>query len=159
MPSDERFKVPDDIKATIGKMIALQSLSTDPGQRILLAASVMQWVQVGLSIKYGTWEEVPSKYHTMFVDDRKLWQDSMTQFSRGAEFWAHALLPCQDIVNDMVHAAGVEGLIDYKQFEYDFTQATYGPSAYQLEEEEAREKHTQDMHRRVPPTPGGMSSL
>jgi hypothetical protein len=149
MPGErvEKFKVPDDIKATIGRMIALQSLATDPGQRILLAASVMQWIRVGLSIKYGSWDEVPERYHDTFDADRDLWQNAMMQYGRGAEFWSHALLPCQDIADDMVHIAGVECLIDYRQFEYNMTEATYGKSAYQLEEESAREQHTQQLNK------------
>lgn len=148
-----QFKIPDDMKVTIAKVIALQSLATDPGQQIAMTASAMRWVRVGLVLKYGEWKDVPTKYQDIFDRARTLWQSAMLNYGKGAEFWPHALLPCQDIADDMAEIAAVNDMLDYRQVDYNFTVATFGPSAYQLEEEEAR-KRSEDQQ-----TPGALLTM
>lgn len=126
------------MKITIAKVIALQSLATEPGQQIAMTASAMRWVRVGLVMKYGNWSQVPSTYQEIFEHDRQLWQQAMINYGRGSEFWTHALLPCQDIADDMAEIAAVNDMLDYRQVDYNFTVATFGPSAYQIEEDEER---------------------
>ncbi len=53
MPDTRTIGIPDDMKVTIAKVIALQSLATDPGQIISITAATMRWVKVGLVEKYG----------------------------------------------------------------------------------------------------------
>jgi hypothetical protein len=128
------------MKITIAKVIALQSLATEPGQQIAMTASAMRWVRVGLVMKYGSWEAVPSNYQETFRHDRELWQMAMLNYGKGDEYWPHALLPCQDIADDMAEIAAVNDMLDYRQVDYNFTVATFGPSAYDVEEEEAKQK-------------------
>lgn len=163
MPSDkvETFKVPDDIKATIGKMIALQSLATDPGQKISLSGELINWVMAGLVVRYGR-DKVPDAYLAELTLTRDLWIEALNKYMTGGDYWGQALMRIRDVSGSMIVIAAVEQLIDYKQMEYDFTAATYGPSAYQLEDESARDRAA-GIGMRQPPRPqpqkGGMPTL
>lgn len=139
--TNETCKIPDDMKATISKMIALQSLGTDPGQKIMMTASAMQWVMAGLVVKYGRSEDVPSDYQAIFEEDRRMWQDAMLKYGKGAEFWPHALLPCMDIAEDMIVIASLENMLDYRQIDFNMSVATFGPNADMIREEEMRAKN------------------
>ena len=145
-----KFTIPDDLKITIAKVIALQSLATDPGQQIAMTASAMRWVRVGLVARYGPWPNVTAEYRQVFASDRELWQSAMLNYGKGDEYWPHALLACHDIADDMAEIAAVNDMLDYRQVDYNFTVATFGPSAYQLEEEEARKKSEEQL------TPGNL---
>ncbi len=132
--------IPEDMKLTISKVIALQSLATDPGQIISITASVLRWVTVGLVIRYGSWGKIPDDYQEKIHKCRLLWMDAVRQYGSGDEFWANAIMPCSDIATDMTVIAGLEEMMDYRQMEYNFTQAVFGLDAWQVEEKEAREK-------------------
>ncbi len=136
--------IPDDVKKTIAKVIALQSLATDPGQIISITAAVIRWVTVGLVIRYGRWETVPFEYQQKCERCRLMWMDAVRQYGSGMEFWANAMMPCNDIATDMTVVAAIEDMMDYSQMEYNFTQAVFGLDAWQLEEKEAREKQKRE---------------
>lgn len=143
MPGESPYGIPDDMKVTIAKVIALQSLATDPGQIISITAATMRWVKVGLVVKYGKWESVPEKYRDLMESDRLMWMDAVRQYGTGMEFWANAMMPCSDIANDMAVIAGLENMMDYRQIEFNFTNAMFGMDAAQLEEKKARESRVQ----------------
>lgn len=132
--------IPDDMKVTIAKVIALQSLATDPGQMLAMTASTMRWVKLGLVLRYAHWKNVPEEYRIIFTECRNLWQSAMTMYGKGMEFWAASMLPCADVGDDMVMIAGMEEMLDYRQMDYNFTNAVFGMDAWQMEEKEAREK-------------------
>jgi hypothetical protein len=143
MPLDT-LSIPDDMKVTIAKVIALQSLATDPGQIISITAATMRWVKVGLVVKYGRWDKVPAVYQETMERCRLLWMDAVSQYGSGMEFWANAMMPCSDVANEMAVIAGLENMMDYRQVDFNFTNAVFGLDAWQLEEQEAREKRAKD---------------
>jgi hypothetical protein len=132
--------IPDDMKVTIAKVIALQSLATDPGQMLGMTRSTMRWVKLGLVLRYSHWDYVPEEYRSIFIECRNLWQGAMMNYGKGMEFWAAAMLPCADVADDMIMIAGMEEMLDYRQMDYNFTNAVFGMDAWQMEEKEAREK-------------------
>lgn len=139
-----QYTIPDDLKVTIAKFLALQSLATDPGQQLMMTAAVMRWVRVGLYIKYNG---MPSRlmpdneqytnrtYEQTFNDNRELWHQAMKAYNTGMEFWGNALLRCADIADDMATIAGIENMLDYRQLDFNLTQASFGPSMLDIEEE------------------------
>lgn len=145
MPSkDDTYKIPDDMKQIIARILALQSLATDPGQRVAMTGTVMLWIKIGLTMKYGNWSLVPSDYQETFSVDRETWQHAMITFSKGSEFWGHALLPCQDITEDMAIIASMENMLDYRQLDYNFTSHMFGPNAFEVEDESERKRMEND---------------
>jgi hypothetical protein len=144
MPDNRGIGIPDDMKVTIAKVIALQSLATDPGQIISITSATIRWVKVGLVIKYGRWDNVPEVYRNTMDKCRILWMDAVRQYGSGEEFWANAMMPCSDIGNDMAVIAGLENMMDYRQVDFNFTNAVFGLDAWQVEEQEAREKKARD---------------
>lgn len=136
--------IPDDMKVTIAKVIALQSLATDPGQIISITAATMRWVKVGLVIKYGGLEKIPDEYQDVMERDRLMWMDAVRQYGTGMEFWATAMMPCSDIANDMAVIAGIEEMMDYRQVDFNFTNAVFGLDAWQVEEREAKERRARE---------------
>ena len=140
MPDTRAVGIPDDMKVTIAKVIALQSLATDPGQIISITAATMRWVKVGLVIKYGRWDQVPQQYQKILESCRLCWMDAVRQYGSGMEFWANAMMPCSDIATDMAVIAGLENMMDYRQVDFNFTNAVFGLDAWQIEDQEAREK-------------------
>lgn len=144
MPDTRTIGIPDDMKVTIAKVIALQSLATDPGQIISITAATMRWVKVGLVVKYGKWDKVPAAYQDQIERCRLIWMDAVRQYGSGMEFWANAMMPCSDIANDMAVIAGLENMMDYRQVDFNFTNAVFGLDAWQLEEKEAREKRAKE---------------
>jgi hypothetical protein len=140
MPDARSIGIPDDMKVTIAKVIALQSLATDPGQIISITAATMRWVKVGLVIKYGRWDQVPQQYQKILESCRLCWMDAVRQYGSGMEFWANAMMPCSDIATDMAVIAGLENMMDYRQVDFNFTNAVFGLDAWQIEDQEAREK-------------------
>lgn len=140
MPDTRAIGIPDDMKVTIAKVIALQSLATDPGQIISITAATMRWVKVGLVVKYGRWDLVPTQYRERLESCRLLWVDAVRQYGTGMEFWANAMMPCSDIATDMAVIAGLENMMDYRQVDFNFTNAVFGLDAWQIEDQEAREK-------------------
>jgi hypothetical protein len=140
MPDARSIGIPDDMKVTIAKVIALQSLATDPGQIISITAATMRWVKVGLVIKYGRWDQVPQQYQKILESCRLCWMDAVRQYGSGMEFWANAMMPCSDIATDMAVIAGMENMMDYRQVDFNFTNAVFGLDAWQIEDQEAREK-------------------
>ena len=140
MPDTRAIGIPDDMKVTIAKVIALQSLATDPGQIISITAATMRWVKVGLVVKYGRWDLVPTQYRERLESCRLLWVDAVRQYGTGMEFWANAMMPCSVIATDMAVIAGLENMMDYRQVDFNFTNAVFGLDAWQIEDQEAREK-------------------
>jgi len=136
---DAPFGIPDDMKATIAKVIALQSLATDPGQIISITAATIRWVKVGLVVKYGKWQKVPEEYKKTIDECRLMWMDAVRQYGSGMEFWANAMMPCSDVANDMAVIAGIENMMDYRQIEFNFTNAMFGLDATQIEEKKNRD--------------------
>jgi hypothetical protein len=154
MPSDNTYKIPDDMKQIIARILALQSLATDPGQKIAMAGTVMQWIKIGLVMKYGDWSLVPANYQQIFAEDRETWQHAMITYTKGIEFWGHALLPCQDITEDMAIIASMENMLDYRQLDYNFTTHMFGQNALELEdaaEQERMELDNMKRHKREVP--------
>jgi len=143
------YKIPDDTKMIIARVIALQTLATDPGHKITMAGAVMHWVTCGLALKYGNKDLVPSEYIATLEEDRIIWQEAMLKYNQGAEFWAHALLPCQDIVEDLIVIAAIENMLDYRQIDYNFTTHMFGPNAYQMEDDEDRARLERDTAKRM----------
>jgi hypothetical protein len=144
MPDTRAIGIPDDMKVTIAKVIALQSLATDPGQIISITAATMRWVKVGLVVKYGKWDKVPAIYQDKFEKSRLLWMDAIRLYGSGMEFWSNAMMPCSDIATDMAVIAGLENMMDYRQVDFNFTNAVFGLDAWQIEEKEAREKRAKE---------------
>jgi len=126
-PGEPQYTVPDDMKITIAKVIALQSLATDPGQQLAMTASVMRWVRVGLVLRYGSWENVPDTYKEQFTECRENWQDAIRQHGLGSEFWPHAMMRCADVADEMAVIAGIEDMLDYRQLDFNFTEQIFGP--------------------------------
>jgi hypothetical protein len=151
------YSIPDDLKVTIAKFLALQSLATDPGQQLMMTAAVMRWVRVGLYIKYNGMPirympDTKDTYEKIFEENRDLWQDAMKAYNTGMEFWGVALLRCADIADDMATIAGIENMLDYRQLDFNLTQASFGPSSLDIE---AEKEQTAREDRLASPGAGG----
>lgn len=143
MSDKPQYTIPDDLKVTIAKFLALQSLATDPGQQLMITAAVMRYVRLGIYMKYN---EMPGRlmpdnerytnrtYQQAFASGREFYQESMQMYNKGQEFWGQALLRCADIADDMATIAAIENMLDYRQLDFNLTQASFGPSMLDIEE-------------------------
>ena len=136
MPSEKEaeFSVPEDMKSTIARVIALFTLTTDPSHIVRLASSLLHWVKAGLIMKYGDWSAVPEEYQDTFMEDRDAWQKAMKTYGVGSEHWPDALLIAHDIADDMITIAAFENMLDYRQIDYNFSSHMFGPNANEVEQ-------------------------
>jgi hypothetical protein len=112
------------MKATIGKIAALQAVATDPGHSLTLCRSLLRWVKVGLTVKYGN---IPEKYRKQLDRLRDLWDDAENSYGSSSEAWPIAMIMCADVADECSIIAGYEDLMDYKEFDFNLTNAYLSP--------------------------------
>ncbi|MFA5137159.1 MAG: hypothetical protein WC489_07280 [Patescibacteria group bacterium] len=113
----------NELKSTIGRIAALQSVVTDPGHILYLSRALLRWVRVGLVVKY---RKIPDHYKRDLDYFRDLWDQAQKEYGSSNEAWPLAMMKCSDIADYASEIAGLEDLMDYKEFDFDLTQALFG---------------------------------
>lgn len=121
------MKITPDMKRTIGKVVAMQAVATEAGQNIMMTRAMCRVVLTGLNIKYD--KNIPEDLRVLFERVVSSWQLAVTEYGSSNENWPVALMRCANIADEVAIVAGVEDLMDYREFENNISLAlTHPPS-------------------------------
>jgi hypothetical protein len=121
------MKITPDMKRTIGKIVAMQAVATEAGHNIMLTRAMLRIVLTGLAIKFD--QNVPEQYLVIFDKANQSWQLAVTEYGSSNENWPISLMRCAKIADEMSIIAGLEDLMDYREFENNISLAlTHPPS-------------------------------